>query len=59
MNTSHGTGDIHGMVITNTDEDMKGTPHILYNDNAIANLDQRFPSMAKRVKNSWREIQPQ
>jgi hypothetical protein len=59
MNTSHGTGDIHGMVITNTDEDMKGTPHILYNDNCIANLDQRFPSMARRVKNSWREVQPQ
>jgi hypothetical protein len=58
MNTSHGTGDIHGMVITNTDEDMKGTPHILYNDNCIANLDQRFPSLAKRVKNTWREVQP-
>lgn len=59
MNTSHGTGDIHGMVITNTDEDMKGTPHILYNDNCIANLDQRFPSQARRVKNTWREVQPQ
>jgi hypothetical protein len=59
MNTSHGTGDIHGMVITNTDEDMKGTPHILYNDNCIANLDQRFPSLAKRVRNTWREVQPQ
>lgn len=59
MNTSHGTGDIHGMVITNTDEDLKGTPHILYNDNCIANLDQRFPSQARRVKNTWREVQPQ
>ena len=58
MNTSHGTGDIHGMVITNTDEEMKGTPHILYNDNCIANLDQRFPSMVRRVKNTWREVQP-
>jgi hypothetical protein len=59
MDTSHGTGDIHGMVITNTNEDLKGTPHILYNDNCIANLDQRFPSLAKRVKNTWREVQPQ
>ena len=44
MNTSHGTGDIHGMVIANTDEDIKGTPNILYNDKCIANLDERFPS---------------
>ncbi len=59
MNTSHGTGDIHGMVVTNTNEDMKGTPNILYNDNCIANLDQRFPSMVRRIKNTWREVQPQ
>jgi hypothetical protein len=59
MDTSHGTGDIHGMVVTNTDEDMKGTPNILYNDNCIANLDQRFPSVVRRVKNTWREVQPQ
>jgi hypothetical protein len=58
MNTSHGTGDIHGMVIANTDEDMRGTPNILYNDNCIANLDERFPSMARRVRNTWREVQP-
>ena len=37
----------------------KGTPNILYNDDCIANLDNRFPSIARRVKNSWREIQPQ
>lgn len=59
MNTSHGTGDIHGMVIANTDEDMRGTPNILYNDKCIANLDERFPSMARRVRNTWREVQPQ
>lgn len=59
MNTSHGTGDIHGMVIANTDEDMRGTPNILYNDKCIANLDERFPSMARRVRNTWREVRPQ
>jgi hypothetical protein len=59
MNTSHGTADIHGMVITKDTEDMRGTPNILYNDNCIANLDQRFPSMVRRVQNSWREVQPQ
>lgn len=58
MNTSHGTGDIHGMVIANTDEDMRGTPNILYNDKCIANLDERFPSMARRVRNTWREVAP-
>lgn len=59
MDTSNGTADIHGMVITNSDEDLKGTPNIKYNDNCIANLDNRFPSMARRVKNTWREVQPQ
>ena len=59
MNTSHGTADIHGMVIANTDEDMRGTPNILYNDKCIANLDERFPSMCRRVRNTWREVQPQ
>ena len=59
MNTSHGTADIHGMVITNDTEDMRGTPNILYNDDCIANLDQRFPSLVRRIQNTWREVQPQ
>ena len=59
MDTSHGTADIHGMVVTKNTEDMKGTPNILYNDNCIANLDRRFPSIVRRVQNSWREVQPQ
>ena len=59
MNTSHGTADIHGMVVTNDTEDMRGTPNILYNDDCIANLDQRFPSLVRRIQNTWREVQPQ
>ena len=59
MNTSHGTADIHGMVVTNDTEDMRGTPNILYNDDCITKLDQRFPSMVRRIQNTWREVQPQ
>jgi len=59
MDTSHGTADIHGMVVTASTESLKGTPNVLYNDNCIANLDQRFPSVVRRVSNSWRELQPQ
>lgn len=58
MDTSHGTADIHGMVVTNNDESLKGTPRILYNDNCIARLDQRFPSLVRRVPNTWREVKP-
>jgi len=58
MDTSHGTGDIHGMVVTNSTESLKGTPNIRYNDNCIARLDQRFPSIVRRVQNTWREVQP-
>lgn len=59
MDTSNGTADIHGMVITKTTEGLKGTPNILYNDDCIANLDRRFPSLVRRVQNSWREVKPQ
>ena len=59
MSTSHGTADIHGMVVTNDTEDMRGTPNIPYNDDCIANLDQRFPSLVRRIQNTWREVQPQ
>jgi len=58
MDTSRGSANIHGMVITATDEALKGTPNVLYNDNCIANLDTRFPSVVRRVPNSWREVQP-
>ncbi len=59
MSTSHGTAlTFHGIVITDDDEEMKGTPWILYNDNCIANLSQRFPSLVRRVQNTWREVQP-
>ena len=56
MNTSHGTGDIHGMVISSSTEDMRGTPHILYNDNCVARLANRFTLTVKLVPNTWREL---
>ena len=59
MDTSAGTADIHGMVITAGTEGMKGTPNILYNDKCIVNLDLSFPSLVRRVQNTWREVPPQ
>ena len=56
---SRGTADIHGMCVVNTDYGLRGTPDIRYNDNCIANLDNRFPSATRRVPNTWREVQPQ
>ena len=56
---SRGTADIHGMCIVADDYGLKGTPDIRYNDNCIANLDERFPSATRRVPNTWREVQPQ
>jgi len=46
------------MVITAGTESMKGTPNIIYNDKCIASLDNRFPSLVRRVQNTWREVQP-
>ncbi len=56
---SRGTADIHGMAVVHENYTMKGTPDIRYNDNCIANLDNRFPSATRRVPNTWREVQPQ
>ncbi len=56
---SRGTADIHGMVVVDEGYTLKGTPDIRYNDNCIANLDDRFPSATRRVPNTWREVQPQ
>ncbi len=55
---SRGTADIHGMVIVNSNYELAGTPRLRYNDDCIARLDQRFPSVARRVPNTWREVQP-
>lgn len=55
----HGKYAVHGMVVVDNDQDMRGTTDIFYNDNAIANLGNRFSLTVKQVPNTWREIQPQ
>jgi hypothetical protein len=54
----HGSYGIHGMIVINTDDDMRGTTDVFYNDNCIANLMSRFSLTVKQVPNSWREIKP-
>jgi hypothetical protein len=58
MDTTHGTGDIHGMAVTTGTESMKGTPNIWYNDKCIANMLNRFSLNVKMVTNTWRELPP-
>lgn len=55
----HGTYGVHGMVVVDSDQDMRGTTDIFYNDNCIANLANRFSLTVKQVPNTWREIHPQ
>jgi hypothetical protein len=59
MSTAAGTGDIHGMVICTSSQALRGTPNILYNDNCLAHLLQRFSMNVKMVTNTWRELTPQ
>ena len=54
----HGKYGVHGMVVVESDEDMRGTTDIFYNDNCIANLANRFSLTVKQVPNTWREIKP-
>ncbi|HJW74486.1 MAG TPA: hypothetical protein VJ787_02280 [Thermoleophilia bacterium] len=58
VNTAHGTGDIHGMCIANTNEELKGTPNVRYNDNCIARLLNRWSLNVRLVPNTWRELRP-
>jgi hypothetical protein len=58
MDFSRGTADVHGMIIAAGNEAMNGTPNLLYNDNCIAKLDTRFPSLIRQVPNTWREVAP-
>ena len=54
----HGKYGVHGMIVVDSDQDMRGTTDIFYNDNCIANLANRFSLTVKQVPNTWREIQP-
>jgi len=55
----HGKYGVHGMIVVNNDQDMRGTTDLFYNDNAIANLMGRFALVVKQVPGTWREIKPQ
>ncbi len=54
----HGKYGVHGMVVVASDQDMRGTTDVFYNDNCIANLMNRFSLTVKQVPNTWREIRP-
>lgn len=54
----HGSYILHGMMVVASDQDMRGTTDIYYNDNCIANLLNRFSLTVKQVPNTWREISP-
>jgi len=55
----HGNYIVHGMIVVDSDQDMRGTTDLYYNDNCIANLNNRFSLTVKQVPNTWREIHPQ
>jgi hypothetical protein len=58
MSTSVGTSTVHGMCLTGSNEEMKGTPNIMYNDKCIAKLETAYPSVVQLVPNTWRELHP-
>jgi len=55
----HGEYGVHGMIVVASNQDMRGTTDLFYNDNAIANLMGRFALTVKQVPGTWREIRPQ
>lgn len=59
VDKGHGEYVVHGMIVVASDQDMRGTTDLFYNDNAIANLMGRFALTVKQVPGTWREIKPQ
>ena len=55
----HGNYGVHGMIVVASDQDMRGTTDLFYNDNAIANLNNAYSVTVKQVPNTWRELNPQ
>jgi hypothetical protein len=55
----HGKYGVHGMIVVASDQDMRGTTDLLYNDSCIANLANQFSLSVKQVPNTWRETKPQ
>jgi len=49
---------VHGMIVSDSTADLRGTVNIMYNDKAIVNLATRFTSNVRIVPNTWRELQP-
>ena len=56
--SSHGTPSIHGMLICQSSDDMRGTPNLYYNDSAIMKLRNVWTLAVQVVSNTWREISP-
>jgi hypothetical protein len=54
----HGSYTVHGMIVVDTDQDMRGTTDLAYNDNCIVNLLGQFALTVQQVRNTWREINP-
>jgi hypothetical protein len=55
----HGNFVVHGMLVSDSTLDMRGTVNVQYNDNCIANLSKRFYSNVTMVANTWRELRPE
>ena len=54
--TAHGTPSVHGMLACVTDDTMKGTPDVYYNDTLISALSGRWTLTVNLVPNTWRDI---
>jgi hypothetical protein len=59
VDKGHGNFIVHGMLVCDSNLDMRGTVDVKYNNDAIVNLWTRFPANVQIVPNSWRELQPQ
>jgi hypothetical protein len=58
VSTSRGTPEIHGMLLTTGDLDLRGTADLTFDYSALVGLAGQWSVTAKMVKNTWRELKP-
>lgn len=59
VDKGHGSYEVHGMVVSASTVDIRGTCDVSYNDNVISRLSARWSLNVHLVPNTWRELRPE
>jgi hypothetical protein len=58
VDKGHGSFTVHGMLVSASNVDMRGTVNLVYNDDVLSRLNARWSLNIRIVPNTWRELKP-